>query len=85
MNGETANNPIHMKIVGTEPNVSKLVLVAALSLAPVAVAILMQNPSLRQAIQMRAWFTLRKVSHTGAQWWRKMEVVADHHYDLARL
>lgn len=84
MNG-THDNPIHMTIVPGKPPIGKLVIVGLFTLAPVAVAILMQNPALRQSIQMRAWYAARKVSHTGAEWWRKMEVVADHHYDLARL
>jgi hypothetical protein len=84
MNG-THDNPIHMRIVAEKPPIGKLVIVGLFTLAPVAIAILMQNSSLRQAIHMRVWFTARKMSHSGAEWWRRMETIADHHYDIARL
>ena len=85
MAGETDANPIHMKIVGTDTGPGKVLAMGLLTLIPVAIAILMQNPALRQSLQMKAWYATRKVCHTGAEWWRKMEVVADHHYDIARL
>lgn len=84
MNG-TPDNPIHMKIVPEKVPIGKLVIVGLFTLAPVAAAILMQNSALRQALKMRSWYAIRKMSHTGAEWWQKMEVIADHHYDVSRL
>jgi hypothetical protein len=84
MNG-THDNPIHMRIVAEKAPIGKLIVVGLITLAPVALAVLMQNPSLRRAIHMRTWYAARKVSHSGGEWWRRMEVIADHHYDIARL
>jgi hypothetical protein len=86
MIGESRDNPLNMRIVGTnEPGVGKLVIIAALTLAPVAVAILMQNPALRQAIEMKAWNMARIACRKNARMWANLESIAATRYDVARL
>jgi len=84
MNG-SAENPIHMRIVGDGPDVKKLAIVAAFTLAPVAIAILMQNPALRQRIEMRFWRGLEIVSGKAAHGWADISKYAATRYDIARL
>ena len=79
------HGPIRVKLVGQDVNPAKLLAIGLLSLAPVVVAILMQNPALRQAIQMRAWHMAREACHKGQGWLNKMEAITNHRYDLARL
>jgi len=85
MAGETADNPIFMRMIGTDTGPAKLVFVGLLTLAPVAVAILMQNPALRQHITMKLWHSGELASAKTA---RSFEVIARKchmKYDLARL
>jgi len=85
MPGETPQNPVYMKIMGTDATPAKLVFVGLLTLAPVAVAILMQNPALRQQLVMRLWHSGEVVSGKTA---RAFEITARKchmKYDLARL
>lgn len=81
----TDKNPISIKLVGQETKPVTLFMVGLLSIAPVIVAILMQNPGLRQAIKMRSYYYARIICGKNAQYWRKLETIADHRYDLSRL
>jgi hypothetical protein len=78
-------NPAHVKVETGEMPVAKMVVVAIISLAPVAVAILMQNPALRQALQLRAWNGARTICRKNQAMWAKFESIAATHYDIARL
>jgi len=85
MAGETPQNPVYMRIMGTDATPGKLIFVGLLTLAPVAVAILMQNPALRQQITMRLWHSGEV---TASQTSRAFEIMARKchmKYDLARL
>jgi hypothetical protein len=79
------NTPVHTKIMGSDASMGKLALVAVFTLAPVAIAILMQNPALRQSIQMKGWAAFRKFAHESARKWERLESIAATHYDIARL
>lgn len=81
----TKESPLFMKLMPESVPVRQALIMGLLALAPVAVAILMQNPALRQSLKMKGWDAIRKMSKANAGYWRKMEMVADHHYDLARL
>jgi hypothetical protein len=74
-----------MQVVASDPGYGRMVAIGILTLAPVAVAILMQNPALRQAIQMRAWHFTRAFCRKNAEAWRKLESIAATRYDIARL
>jgi hypothetical protein len=84
MNG-TKGNPIHMKIVGSDISVGKLTVVALFTVAPVAAAIIMQNPALRQSLEMKFWNGLRAASRNTAKLSAKLESIAATRYDIARL
>lgn len=79
------DQPFRVKLVGQDVNPGKLLAIGLLSLAPVVVAILMQNPALRQALQLRAWHIARQAAKKGEAWCDKMGAIANHRYDLARL
>lgn len=59
--GEKPESPIWMALVPVAPKFRNAVIFTLLSVAPVALAILMQKPALRQTIKMRA-FHITKVS-----------------------
>lgn len=82
--GTDASHPIHMKLI-SDVKLSRLILVGALTIAPVAVAILMQNPALRQQLQMRFWRSLGLgMAHTGSVFADAAEKCRMK-YDLARM
>lgn len=58
MQGDNPKDPIWMSYVPAKIKFTHVLLVTGISVAPVALAILMQKPALRQAIIMR-------VCHTG--------------------
>jgi hypothetical protein len=50
----TKSNPLWMAIMPREIKVKDFAVAIALTVAPIGIALLMQKPALRQAIQMRA-------------------------------
>lgn len=85
MIGETPEHPVNVRIGGNDPGLGKLAAVALLTLAPVAVAILMQNPALRQALEMKAWHGIRQFCRGNSKAWARLESIAATRYDIARL
>lgn len=81
----TPENPIYMKWIQSGDTTSKLIVVGLLSLAPVAAAILMQQPALRQAIKMRVWNLAAKTSVKQSNWWLELARKAERQYSLAKL
>lgn len=81
----TPENPIRMQITGNDTSLGKMVLMGALTIAPIAVAIIMQHPALRQAIQMRTWHYIQLSAGRFERAAKKAETIAAHRYDLARL
>lgn len=62
--GEKPESPIWMALVPIPPKFKNAVIFTIISVAPVAIAVLMQKPSLRQALKMRT-FHMTKVSCQG--------------------
>lgn len=85
MIGETPEHPVNVRLAATDAGMSKLVIVGLLTLAPVAIAILMQNPALRQALEMKAWNGARIICRKNARMWANLESIAATRYDVARL
>jgi hypothetical protein len=79
-----AGNPVHTKIVG-DGGIGKVIAVTVISLAPVAIAILAQNPALRQSLELRAWSYMRLLAARNVRAWQKLEAMAQARYELARL
>jgi hypothetical protein len=85
MIGETPETPVNVRLAPADIRMGKLVMVGLFTLAPVAIAILMQNPALRQAIEMKAWNTARGFCRRNARLWANLESIAATRYDVARL
>jgi len=83
--GENASNPIYMKLTGPDGGMAKMVFVGLLTLAPVAVAILMQNPALRQQLVMRLWHSGEVATGKTGRAFEIMARKCHMKYDLARL
>lgn len=81
----TDKNPLVMKIQPPNANPARLALMMAFTIAPVALAILMQHPALRQQLQMRFWWTVKRVAGQSSKTWGNVESIAQTHYDIARL
>lgn len=59
--GEKPEMPIWMALVPVDPKMRQLFIFTVASIAPVAIAILMQKPQLRQAIAMRTLHFTKEV------------------------
>ena len=84
MAGETADSPLHMKMVG-ETSPGKVLAITIMSLAPVAIAIIMQNSALRQALAMKSWHYVRLTAGKFERAASEIKSYAGHRYDIARL
>lgn len=80
----TKENPLIMQMI-REVKPSELIFMTLVTLAPVAIALLMQKPGLRQAIEMRLFHTGVKISKKGELFWYKMGLRAQTYYDIAKL
>lgn len=78
----TPLNPVHVAIWTDQ---KRALASAAASLAVVGIAILMQQPALRQAIKMRASYYAMKFCARNVAYWKRMETIASTSYDIARL
>lgn len=74
-----------MKLESDGPSIASMLILAALTVAPVAVAILMQHSALRQAIQLKGWHYVRITAGKFERAASKLESVAHTRYDIARL
>lgn len=57
--GTKPDNPMWMAILPQPPKPRDIIIITLVSIAPIALALLMQKPALRQAIQMRALHTVK--------------------------
>ena len=85
MNGQTDKTPLHVKIVGTDAGPGKVLFIGLLSLVPVAVAILMQNPALRQQLAMRFWHDAEAAAAKTGKAFDGMARKAHLKYELVRM
>lgn len=77
----TARNPIHVRWMDDKSKV----LSAVISVGTITVVMLMQNPAMRQALKMRASYYGMKFCAGQVAYWKRMETIAHHSYDVARL
>lgn len=73
--GEKPEAPIWMAIVPIDPKFKNVVLLTLASIAPVAIAILMQRPAMRQAIAMRTLHFTKEVCQETAD---MFQTLANH-------
>jgi hypothetical protein len=82
----TSKNPLVMKVIPPEPpGLGALIRMTILTVAPIAVAIIMQKPALRQAIVMRATHEAKYFCQRMADFWQDMALKAGTAYNKAKL
>lgn len=84
MIGES-DNPVNVKVIPSGEAPAKILAIALLSLAPVAVAILMQNPALRQSLAMKAWKISESATMRISKTFADISAKCQFRYDLARM
>lgn len=72
MPGEKPETPIWMALVPVDIKVRRMAMVTLISLAPVAIAILMQKPSLRQAIALRSLHVSKEICQEFADFFQTL-------------
>jgi hypothetical protein len=80
--------PIEVKIIPTEldgETIGRMVFVTLLSLAPVAIAILMQKPALRQGIVMNLSHHGKEFCGRQGEFWNGMSAKCAQVYNTARM
>jgi hypothetical protein len=82
--GSTAN-PVQVAIAPPQIQPGRLALMMIVSVAPIALAILMQKPALRQAIVMRAAHFLKETCQSQADFWQKAATRSAQAYNAAKL
>jgi hypothetical protein len=82
--GSKPDNPVWTAFVPVKPSTKNLLIVMAFSIAPVAIAVLMQKPALRQAIQMRAFHTSKTACQYAADFFQSMATKSAQEYQKAR-
>jgi len=85
MTGEF-KTPVWVAIKNSEPISGKrIIAMLTVSLLPVAIAVLMQNPALRQRIVMRTASAARKACQSQADMWQSAATSMAQTYNKARL
>jgi broad-specificity NMP kinase len=79
------DNPMWMAIIPQPPKPRDMILITLVSLAPIVIALLMQKPSLRQAIQMRAFHTTKVASQNVADFFQVIATKSAQEYQKVQL
>lgn len=84
--GDRADNPIWMAISGRkDPTLKEFITITALSILPVALAIIMQKPALRQAIKMHTFHMTKEVCQNIADSFQVLATKSAQAYQNAQL
>lgn len=83
--GEKPETPIWMALVPVDPKLKNIVIFTLASIAPVAIAILMQKPSLRQAIVMRSFHISKVVCQETADFFQVLATKSAQEYQKVQL
>jgi hypothetical protein len=83
--GEKPESPIWMALVPVDPKIKNMVVFTLASIAPVAIAILMQKPQLRQAIAMRTMHTSKVICQDMADMFQTLANHSATAYQKAQL
>lgn len=80
----TPSKPVYVHL-STTPNIRDSIGMILITVIPVAIAIIMQKPALRQAIAMRTYSLGNKICRTQADMWNNLASICSTHYDIARM
>jgi hypothetical protein len=83
--GNKPENPIWMALTMQHPKPKDVIIHSVVLLAPIAIAILMQKPALRQYIKMQAFHTSKSVCQDIADFWQVMATKSAQGYQKAQL
>lgn len=83
--GSDVDTPIWMALKAQRPKAKDMILVTAVSIAPVIIAVLIQKPALRQAIVMRALHTSKEFCQEMADFWQKLATKSAQGYQKVQL
>lgn len=83
--GEKPEAPIWMALVPVDPKVKHLIVFTLASVAPVAIAILMQRPAMRQAITMRMCHISKVVCQETADFFQVLATKSAQEYQKVQL
>lgn len=83
--GRDADNPVWMALIPQKPKGKDVIAMTLISIAPIAIAILMQKPALRQAIVMRTCHITKNVCQDMADFWQIMATKSAQAYQKAQL
>lgn len=79
-------NPIVMKMIpGDPPGIGAFIRITVFTVAPIAVAIIMQKPALRQAIVMRVTYDAKKFCQAMADFWQDAALKMGTAYNRAKM
>ena len=85
MLGQDATSPVWIHSVRDDNLVKELIPAILVTLIPVAIALLMQRPALRQALAMRAAQASKRFCLAQADWWLGMATRSTQAYNKARI
>lgn len=83
--GTSAEKPMWMAIMPQPPKPRDVIILTIVSLAPVALALLMQKPALRQAMKMKLCHTVKVSSQMTADFFQVIADNAASEYARAKL
>jgi hypothetical protein len=83
--GSEPDSPIWMALKAQRPKAKDMLIVTAVSIAPVIIAVLIQKPALRQAIVMRTLHTTKEFCQEMADFWQKLANKSAQGYQKVQL
>jgi hypothetical protein len=83
--GSEPGKPVWMAFVPNKPKMKDAIILTILSIMPIALAVLMQKPALRQAIQMRTYHTSKIICQDMADFWQVMATKSAQGYQKVQL
>lgn len=82
----TVTNPMHVALrTGKPPSMKDLIGITLISVLPIAIAVLMQKPALRQMLVMRSFHYGKEVCHGMADALNKAGDMCSTQYNKARM
>lgn len=81
----SVGKPVYVALSTSKPSMKDFVLMTLVTIVPVAIAILMQKPALRQSLVMRATHLGKEFCHLQADMWNKAGDSCAVAYNKAKL
>jgi len=85
INPGSKDNPLWMALMPREIKVKDFAIAVVLTVGPIAIAMLMQKPALRQAIRMRILHTTKEASQSLADAFQTIATKSAQGYQKAKL